>query len=86
MKTTRATVTKKLTAHLQGRLPLAALVDWAERAMMETDFEAHDADLLADIVGRLGLADVAEFGLRWEDAEEFLHRLGYRVQIEVQAA
>jgi hypothetical protein len=86
MKTTRVTVAKKLTAYLQDRLPLTGLVDWAERAMMEADFEAQDAELLADIVGRLGLADVAEFGLRWEDAEDFLHRLGYRVQVEVQAA
>lgn len=86
MKTTRATVAKKLTAHLQGHLPLAKLVDWAENAMMEADFETRDAELLADIVGRLGLADVAEFGLRWEDAEEFLRRLGYHVQVEVQAA
>jgi hypothetical protein len=42
--------------------------------------------LLADIVGRLGLADVAEFGLRWEDCENFLRQLGYRTRIEVEAA
>lgn len=34
--------------------------------MMDADFEPADAELLADIIGRLGLADVAEFGLRWE--------------------
>ena len=34
--------------------------------MMNADFDEADTDLLSDIVGRLGLADVAEFGLRWQ--------------------
>jgi hypothetical protein len=54
--------------------------------MMESNFDERDAELLGDIVGRLGLADVAEFGLRWEDCENFLNRLGYRARIEVEAA
>ncbi|HSH39562.1 MAG TPA: hypothetical protein VK993_12325 [Chthoniobacterales bacterium] len=62
------------------------LVDWAERAMMDADFDETDADLLSDIVARLGLADVAEFGLRWQDCEEFLRRLGYRATVSVSTA
>jgi hypothetical protein len=54
--------------------------------MMDAEFDERDAGLLADVVGRLGLADVAEFGLRWEDCENFLHKLGYRTHVEVQAA
>ncbi len=33
--------------------------------MMDEEFGSADAELLSDIIGRLGLADVAEFGLRW---------------------
>lgn len=51
--------------------------------MMDADFAEQDSELLGDIVGRLGLADVAEFGLRWEDSEEFLRRLGYRATVTV---
>jgi len=86
MKVTRQTVAEKLAAYLHGEASQAGLVDWAERTMMDADFDERDAELLADIVGRLGLADVAEFGLRWEDCENFLHKLGYRARIEVQAA
>lgn len=86
MKITRNSVAEKLTAYLQGRISQSELVDWAERAVMDADFDVPDADLLADIVGRLGLADVAEFGLRWEDCENFLRRLGYRAHVEVEAA
>ena len=85
MKVTRKTVADKLAAYLQGSLSQSELVNWAEDAMMNTNFEKRDADLLGDIVGRLGLADVAEFGLRWEDCENFLRKLGYRARVEVQA-
>ncbi len=86
MKITRQSVAEKLTAYLQGHLTQAGLVDWAERAMMDAEFEERHVELLADIVGRLGLADVAEFGLRWEDCDNFLRKLGYRARVEVAAA
>ena len=53
--------------------------------MMDADFDKGDVDLLSEIVGRLGLADVAEFGLRWQDCEEFLRRLGYRAKVIVSS-
>jgi len=37
---------------------------------MDEEFEPADAELLPDIIGRLGLADVAEFGLRWRAVAE----------------
>jgi len=61
------------------------LVDWVERAMMDANFEEKDIEVLSDIIGRLGLADVAEFGLRWQDCEEFLRRLGYRARVIVSS-
>jgi hypothetical protein len=51
--------------------------------MMDADFDEADIDVLSDVIGRLGLADVAEFGLRWQDCEEFLRRLGYRAKVIV---
>jgi hypothetical protein len=67
---TRQIVADKIAKYLHGKLSQAELVDWAERTMMDADFDESDIDLLTDIVGRLGLADVAEFGLRWQDCEE----------------
>jgi hypothetical protein len=83
MKITRQTVADKITDYLHGKLNQAELVDWAERVMMDADFDETDMDVLSDIIGRLGLADVAEFGLRWQDCEEFLRRLGYRAKVIV---
>jgi hypothetical protein len=85
MKITRQIVADKITDYLQGKVCQAELVDWAERAMMDANFNEADIEVLSDIIGRLGLADVAEFGLRWQDCEEFLRRLGYRAKVIVSS-
>ena len=85
MKIARQVIADKIADYLHGKLSQADLVDWAERAMMEADFDEADTEVLTDIVGRLGLADVAEFGLRWQDCEEFLRRLGYRAKVIVSS-
>jgi hypothetical protein len=76
---------EKIADYLHGKLSQAELVDWAERAMMDSDFDEADTEVLAEIIARLGLADVAEFGLRWQDCEEFLRRLGYRATVTVSS-
>ncbi len=83
MKITRQKVAQKLIDYLHHRITLTELVDWAESAMMEADFEEQDLEILRDIVSRVGLADVRAFGITWEDCEGFLSRLGYRVSITV---
>jgi len=78
---TRTTVQRKLLDYLNRYITLADLVEWAENMMMEGEFDEHDSDLLAEIIARLGLADIREFGLSWDDCYEFLARLGYQVQV-----
>jgi len=78
---TRAIVQEKLLDYLNRQISLAELVDWAENVIMEGEFDEQDTDLLTDIIARLGLADVREFGLSWDDCHEFLERLGYRVEV-----
>ena len=75
MKITLQIVADKIADYLHGKVSQAELVDWAERAMMDADFDKSDTDLLTDIVGRLGLADVAEFGLRWQVDRDNYFRL-----------
>jgi len=86
MKTiTLRIVADKLTAYLHGELTLSDLVDWAENIMMESDFEESNFEILREIVSRLGVADVKVFGLAWEDCEQFLTHLGYKIRVEVTA-
>lgn len=83
---TRLTVQRKLLDYLNRRMTLADLVNWAEHVMMEGQFDAVDTELLTPIVARLGLADVREFGLSWDDCYEMLERLGYRVAVTAAPA
>jgi len=53
--------------------------------MFESDFEERDFDLIRDIVAKLGVADVAAFGLTWEDAKSMLESLGYRPKLAFEA-
>jgi hypothetical protein len=82
---TTETVAGKLTAYPHHELDLAELVDWAEDAMMEGEFEPKRQDAIRDVVSRLGLADVKSFALTWDDCEHFLTQMGYEVRIEVVA-
>ena len=85
MTVTRQTAAQKLIDYLQHHATGPELVDWAETMMMDEEFEEEQAELLRDIIGRIGLADVRAFGLTWEDCESLLDRLGYRTRVEVFA-
>jgi len=52
----------------------------------EGDFPDADAPELMRVVGRLGLADVKQFGLGWEDCEELLKAIGFTAKVEITAA
>ena len=86
MTITKKTVADKIAAYLHHEISLAQLVEWAECAMMEGEFEEHSASVLSGVVARLGVGDVRAFGLAWEDFEELLHQLGYSPRVEIVEA
>lgn len=86
MKITKKVAAEKLTAYLHHNMSLTSLVNWAESAMMEAEFDDRQMACIRDVVARLGLADVRAYGLTWEDCEELLKKLGYSARIEVKAA
>lgn len=86
MKISREDVAAKVRAYLRHELPLPDLVDWAERAMYDGEFDNDRFEAIRDAVAKLGLADVKEFGLTWEDCEALLKRLGYSVRVDVVSA
>lgn len=53
--------------------------------MRNGEFDESEFMTIRDAVARLGLAEVAAFGLTWEDSVEMLSRLGYRATVEIQA-
>ena len=86
MIVTKQAVAEKIAGHLQHRVALPQLVEWAENAMMDADFDDQDAATITAVVSRLGVADVRAFGLTWADCEELLAKLGYSARVEIVAA
>ena len=86
MMITKQVVARQLAAYLGHEITLAQLVDWAENAIMEGEFDEPEMATLRAVVPRLGVADVRAFGLAWEDCEQLLQKLGYAVRVEVVSA
>lgn len=83
---TRETVREKLQSYLNRQITIKQLVDWAEDAMIDAEFDPKDVELLGDVIGRIGVADVEDFGLSWEDISNIFSSLGYNVSVEVMTA
>ncbi len=82
MLITGEVVGKKLLQYINREIPLTELIDWTENIISEGEFDKSQAELLRDILGHIGLADVKEFGLTWDDCYNYLNRLGYKVNVE----
>ena len=82
MLITEETLGRKLLQYINREITLTVLVDWAEKMICDGEFEESQSDLIRDILGHIGLADVKEFGLTWDDCYGFLNRLGYQVNVD----
>lgn len=85
MITTKQIVAARITAYLHHETSIAELVDWAEDTLMAGHFTDGQEGEIAEVLARLGIADVRAFGLTWEDCEELLRKLGYVPRVEVVA-
>lgn len=83
---TKQAVAEKIAEYLHHRIGLPQLVEWAENAMLDGEFDDNDAATIAAVVARLGVADVRAFGLTWTDCEELLAKLGFAARIEIVSA
>ena len=83
---TKQTLADKIAAYLHHEISLSQLVDWAEGALMEGEFDDRDMEVFRAVVARLGLADVRAFGLEWDDCEQLLQQLGYSAHVDIVAA
>ena len=84
-------LTKKILAdmlmrYINREIDLSSLVNWAENMLQESDFDSSNFEMIRDILARIGLGDVHEFGLTWDNCYDYLHKLGYNVKVELVEA
>jgi hypothetical protein len=83
MLISKQTVAERIAAYLQHAISLDQLVDWAESALFDGEFDEPDTDAPREVIARLGVADVRAFGLTWDDCEQALRRLGYSAHVDI---
>jgi len=79
----RHIVAQKIFDYLNHTISLTELVDWCENVMIDGETEESDTDVVNDVVARIGVADVENFGLLWEDCEKLLAQLGYKLHLDL---
>ena len=83
IKVTKREIANRISSYLNRSITLEQMVDWAENMICEAEYEEKDFELIKEVLSRLGLADVKEFGLSWDDCYNYLSRLGYQVKVSV---
>lgn len=78
-------IADQLLAYLQHRLSAAALVNWAETVLMNSDYEDNELHTIRNVLAQLGLADVKAFGLEYQDCEAIMQKLGYTLEVKALA-
>ena len=83
MVLTRKALADMLIKYINRKIDLPTLVNWAEDMIKEADFEKGSFEIIREILARIGLADVREFGLTWDDCYDYLQKLGYNIKVEL---
>lgn len=86
MKITRKILVEKIKNYLNHQLSLDELVDWAENGLMDADLPVADAPKISAALAKIGMMDVKEFGLTWEECDKILSEMGYSARIELHPA
>ena len=81
---TRKEVAEKIVAYLKHKITLSKLVDGAENTMMDSAVDEKYVKEITQAVSRIGVADVKQFGLTWDDCRLMLRKLGYEVNVNVK--
>ncbi len=74
--------------YLNGRMGLAALVNWAENALFaltEQEADVPNTPALMQILGYIGAGDTPYFPLTWEKLAGFLDQLGLKVHVTAES-
>ena len=81
---TKHSVAVKIHNYLNHTIELAELVDWCENVIMEGEIVEQDTELISEVVARIGVADVNNFGLLWKECDELLRKLGYQLDFDLK--
>jgi hypothetical protein len=74
---------QKIFDYLNHKISLAEIVDWSENVLMNGEIDEADIDVVTEVAARIGVADTHNFGLLWEDCDDMLTKLGYKLHLDL---
>lgn len=80
---TRDMVAEKINQLLTHKIGKDEIADWAENAFNESELEEEYFEQINTALSKIGLANVKNFDLMWEDYESILNSLGFSIQVEI---
>jgi hypothetical protein len=80
---TRHDIAKKIFDYLNHDITIKVLAEWCEDLMMDGEIAETDTEVVNNVAARIGLADINNFGLLWEDCENLLDQLGYKLHFDL---
>ena len=85
MKITKEEVVNKLLSYLNRSVNLEELVDWAESAICEAEYDERDFELIREATKLVLFWNPDRYGLSWDDCYNYLSQLGYQVKVTIFA-
>ncbi len=52
--------------------------------MQDEEIADTDVEIVSEVTARIGLADVKNFGMLWEECDDLLRKLGCQVNIDLK--
>lgn len=86
MIVTREILANNILFYLKHEMTLAQLVDWAEKSIMDADYEEKYFEVIDSIIVSIGAADAQGFEHSYSDYELYLKKLGYNLQLSLAPA
>ncbi len=80
---TRQIVADNIDKYLKQRITKEQIINWAENAIMNDEFEKEYFDQINNALKKIGVADVKNFDLVWDDYVSILRELGYKITIDI---
>lgn len=80
--TTKKIIADQLLSYMQHHISLAELTAWAEQAIMSGEYDDDKNHTVRNILAHLGAADVKAFGLEWQDCENIMNQLGFKLEVK----
>lgn len=80
---TRQMIADYINNYLTHKITKKEIIDWAEKAIMDKEYEESYFNQISNALRKIGVSDVNNFDLVWEDYVDILKSLDYKITVDI---